>query len=333
MKPEEALADRLAAGLSVPVDVESLVKKYADIVDASMPEDLDVDAVSIGLDGQLDRPRVIMNARRTNVLRRRFTLAHELGHILIPWHIGTIGCNSEGADDGSNPHAAKLENEANRFAARLLIPQEWLLDEVIPRETGEEVFDCLSDAGASALPLLLRLVSELPSGYIILLSDSNSPEPRVFRSANTLAPKPTGWVNLDRLNSDQRGSQSLAGRNIRWWRWDLADPPYPEFIGSGFDESQSANARRDVLRKAGTKYLHSAFKECPTSTPSENAIAGVVGVVQSKAKVRSASYLDCALRQRFSDVAEFGPLVLNAKFRMFLGARAWQFSKNPFGSA
>jgi Zn-dependent peptidase ImmA (M78 family) len=47
--------------------------------------------------------------------RRRFTIAHEIGHLLMGH-----GCN-KGLDDGS-----KNENEANQFAGELLVPTAFL---------------------------------------------------------------------------------------------------------------------------------------------------------------------------------------------------------------
>lgn len=41
-----------------------------------------------------DNLRIVINPEMTYyVQRRNFTLAHELGHIFIPWHNGDIKCN------------------------------------------------------------------------------------------------------------------------------------------------------------------------------------------------------------------------------------------------
>jgi len=47
--------------------------------------------------------------------RRRFTIAHEIGHLLLGH-----GCNKSMDDDSLN------ETEANQFAAELLVPQSFL---------------------------------------------------------------------------------------------------------------------------------------------------------------------------------------------------------------
>lgn len=55
--------------------------------------------------------------------RRRFTIAHEIGHFLIPWHGANAQC--AGTDMGvlrSKDTQKSTEAEANRFAAALLTP-------------------------------------------------------------------------------------------------------------------------------------------------------------------------------------------------------------------
>jgi Zn-dependent peptidase ImmA (M78 family) len=55
--------------------------------------------------------------------RRRFTVAHEIGHFLIPWHDASAQCAT--ADMGvlkSRDTRKSKEAEANRFAAALLTP-------------------------------------------------------------------------------------------------------------------------------------------------------------------------------------------------------------------
>jgi Zn-dependent peptidase ImmA (M78 family) len=59
----------------------------------------------------------------SHVERRRFTIAHEIGHFLIPWHGAKAQCAV--ADMGvlrSKDTRKSTEAEANRFAAALLTP-------------------------------------------------------------------------------------------------------------------------------------------------------------------------------------------------------------------
>lgn len=58
--------------------------------------------------------------------RRRFTVAHELGHFLIPSHDGNRQCTTADLRESrrDNEHRRR-EAEANRFAAGLLMPRDW----------------------------------------------------------------------------------------------------------------------------------------------------------------------------------------------------------------
>jgi IrrE N-terminal-like domain len=59
----------------------------------------------------------------SQIERRRFTIAHEIGHFLIPWHDASVQCAT--ADMGllkSQDTRKSKEAEANRFAAALLTP-------------------------------------------------------------------------------------------------------------------------------------------------------------------------------------------------------------------
>jgi Zn-dependent peptidase ImmA (M78 family) len=101
-----------------------LVEKYANVLEKRIPIE-GIDGVSLNLKVPGKNPTVIVN---TNISKRRqtFTLAHELGHIIIPWHLGTIV-------DNIYPQSYKdyeyelIEQEANRFAAELLMPSDWVL--------------------------------------------------------------------------------------------------------------------------------------------------------------------------------------------------------------
>lgn len=63
--------------------------------------------------------------------RRRFSIAHELGHFLIPAHMPGAGVGFSCSLDhlrtenpGKNDRRLRVEAEANRFAANLLMPPE-----------------------------------------------------------------------------------------------------------------------------------------------------------------------------------------------------------------
>ena len=75
-------------------------------------------------------PRIFVSQNCTPE-RQRFTIAHELGHILLG-HVGEAELVNREPDPGDNP----MEREANVFASRLLAPAcvLWALDVKTPEQ-------------------------------------------------------------------------------------------------------------------------------------------------------------------------------------------------------
>jgi Zn-dependent peptidase ImmA (M78 family) len=63
------------------------------------------------------QPIIVINSNCTNICRLRFTVAHELGHIILG-HIGKYALVNREPSPNDNP----IEQEANIFASRLLAP-------------------------------------------------------------------------------------------------------------------------------------------------------------------------------------------------------------------
>lgn len=70
----------------------------------------------------------ILLARSSSAKRKRFSIGHELGHFLLPTHLphsGGFSCSHgdlKSQDAKSKDRQARVEAEANRFAAHLLMP-------------------------------------------------------------------------------------------------------------------------------------------------------------------------------------------------------------------
>ena len=78
----------------------------------------------------LGRPRIFVS-RSCSPERQRFTIAHELGHILLD-HVGKYELVNREPSGTDNP----IEHEANVFASRLLAPAcvLWAMDARTPEE-------------------------------------------------------------------------------------------------------------------------------------------------------------------------------------------------------
>ena len=101
-----------------------------------------VDAFSVVI---VDRPIIVTTPRRTeNVFRHRFSIAHEIGHLLLH------------ADSGE--HSTVVEKEADEFAAAFLTPAS-SMDAVLPKRLDLAALDRLGRTwGVSPTSLIRRMV-------------------------------------------------------------------------------------------------------------------------------------------------------------------------------
>ena len=167
---EQKVANLLARrhNLSPPVDVRALAEHYADIQVDNIP--VNCDAIAIHSPVGSARPLIILDATRgRNQGRQRFTLSHEIGHIVIPWHAGTVACHVDEATVRVDEEHYWIEAEANVFASELLMPTSWV-DAVINSSTSLEnlVTWVVNGANVSHAAARIKLLDRLPRGYACL---------------------------------------------------------------------------------------------------------------------------------------------------------------------
>ena len=114
------LVERL--GISPPIDVEALCRSFAGLSFNQFP--IEIDGLCLDLKVPGKRPKVWVS-KNIPPVRQRFTLAHEVGHIVIPWHRGTIIDDIDAPRSHERGRYREMEAEANRFAAELLMPSSW----------------------------------------------------------------------------------------------------------------------------------------------------------------------------------------------------------------
>lgn len=136
-------------GDEVPVAVEAIA---GDLLGLHV-EEVELDGVS----GLLYPPqrRILLNVRDTEA-RRRFTLAHELGHWVCqcadPAAAPEVFCRAE--DVGLDPAVRAIEREANVFAAELLMPEAAVRSSFVGDADG-----CAERFGVSGEAMRWRLYS------------------------------------------------------------------------------------------------------------------------------------------------------------------------------
>src|SRR5262249_22188668 len=113
---------QFGGGVELPVPVRAIAE---DLCGLAVEEiDLDVSGMLVPAER-----RIYTNAAEP-VARRRFTLAHELGHWVcqcLEGRTAPIYCRAEVV--GLDPIARAVEREANVFAAELLMPEERVREE------------------------------------------------------------------------------------------------------------------------------------------------------------------------------------------------------------
>ncbi len=169
VKPDQMAAAVLAqvraqhgGRLPIPVPVEDIA--YA--AEIASIDTIDTPNIQGALIISNDEGFILTNASSTPQ-RRRFTIGHELGHWLLPWHTAkskTLHCSPAQMKldftKGLNA-AARIEVEANRFAAELLLPGKELKTDIAPRgePTLQTVVELSRKYDVSKLALSKRFVA------------------------------------------------------------------------------------------------------------------------------------------------------------------------------
>lgn len=157
--------------LAIPFDLFKLVSKYVEVVYKNIPIQR-VDGISHNLKTPGKKPVIIINSSIPET-RQRFTLAHEFGHMIIPWHLGTIA--DEMADNGFKEYLYRIhESEANNFAAEILMPFFWIEELLKTDENLSKIHELIVlHAKVSPQAAAIRLLNFLPKNCIYIAISDN----------------------------------------------------------------------------------------------------------------------------------------------------------------
>jgi hypothetical protein len=158
-------------------------------------------------------------------VRQRFTIAHELGHILLPWHIGdAFLCETRSARGFDvQGDVVDPEPEANRFAAELLVPTEWLTARVasLGSASVSPLIDEIKAAGVSAYVACLRLLDVLPTGHAFCITAGGVI--RMSGQTRGTGVLPYHSEDLDRTRLDQWAHLvediTYGPARVTWWTY------------------------------------------------------------------------------------------------------------------
>nr|VFJ90647.1 MAG: protein of unknown function (DUF955) [Candidatus Kentron sp. H]VFJ91759.1 MAG: protein of unknown function (DUF955) [Candidatus Kentron sp. H]VFJ98389.1 MAG: protein of unknown function (DUF955) [Candidatus Kentron sp. H] len=216
------MAQRLLArhALEPPFDLDGLVEKYAVIDRRRIP--FSADGISISIDGT-KKPEIIINTIHPKT-RQKFTLAHELGHIIIPWHTGTILSHTTYLGADVRWEYREMESEANRFAAELLLPTRWIGGKFREADSiSEFLHSILSDSGASKEAAFIKVFDTLESRIVLAELDENNECVKPFATRN--APYTQTLYGIDLINDPPFATESkieefnLYGKHYISWEF------------------------------------------------------------------------------------------------------------------
>jgi len=265
-----------------PIDVAALIRSYADLHIVPLPFDFDGLCIDLKVPGR--RPKVIVNSTRSDE-RVRFTLAHELGHLLIPWHVGSIVDRTAMERAEEDYDYWFLEAEANRFASELLMPSAWVSEIAAACDSPLEALSRVRvEARTSKQAATLKLIQCMPPNYVmaqtidgIIVTSQSSPG-----TAADVPPK--GSL----LGSDPYPYATGRWRtsNYYWWSLAVRDAPVPR---------DAAGVWRQVLDQI--------LEDCGVTDAEEKralkaSINGIVASVNNPTRRGSAGAIYAAGLQR-----------------------------------
>ncbi|WP_321795314.1 ImmA/IrrE family metallo-endopeptidase [Caballeronia sp. J97] len=159
-----------------PVDVPRLAEGCHELFQWSDPITKVVGADLPGFDGCLSFRgegkgwALIYNETAGSAGRIRFTQAHELGHYILHRKTRTsFECTSDDMDDWQ-AHDRAIENEADRFAANLLMPLDDFRKQISKSVDFDQIAVCASRYGVSLTAAALRWVDATDAKLVLVSS-------------------------------------------------------------------------------------------------------------------------------------------------------------------
>lgn len=171
-------------------DIFELTKEYADLeIEHDLP--FEFDAVCYFRD---TKPFILLNGDIPKT-RQRFTLAHEIGHIVMPGHKSIFACNPDSvfskeydfnnmdfddfdedawdAYDAINDYYSK-EKEANEFASELFLPEKWIKTLIYSDRSYEEIIlEALKASNLSIQAVTLAVMKWIRPGVVVKIEHIN----------------------------------------------------------------------------------------------------------------------------------------------------------------
>lgn len=186
--PPEELARRVLKlhNADLPVDVFSIARNYAEVRLVSLPKTIDG---LVAHKTRSEEPKIIVN-KTSPEARQRFTVAHELGHILIPWHGGISVDAFEATLAGGEPVGSDDETEANKFAAELLLPSKHVRAALRTNSIARAVLELRSKGKVSIAVACLATITQSRKAHLLVVVDGASEVIGSYKTTDTWISRP-----------------------------------------------------------------------------------------------------------------------------------------------
>ncbi|MGW7083396.1 ImmA/IrrE family metallo-endopeptidase [Streptomyces sp. NPDC054871] len=300
--------------LKPPVDIKSLLLARAQVEYVDWTHECDAVTVL----GE-ETPRVFVRSGLPS-LRERFTLAHELAHIELAWHAGTVDCSMDSASVGSEfstAAAGMQEREANEFASRFLIPDRWLSPLVgaltsFDRDAMQSILDQLASAEVSAHAGLIALSRHLFPGHAFFADESFA----ISRG--------TAWPGIPPLNSDEIASYLERAVAVEEFNHQGRIVYWALTIPSRNHSNDEEYARLDV--RTAHQILVSSCTRVFGSDCAKSKVMSINGVVGGMTNDMDLNWHENAIIsvvwQRIQENSELRDILTDHEFPLYLHKRA-----------
>ena len=318
---EERLADKLAAkwNLVPPVNIREILSRYASIEENVSFPNSSIDAILVHDLNSQERPAAFFSSRLSEK-RLRFSMAHELGHLLIPWHFGGMICHSAGTSGLSSGPYQAMEAEANRFASRILLPTAWVESQLRSKGIANTILSIQQSALVSDEAMCLAVTRMLHPGIVVVVTDRHLKVLQGAVSPGTMARQPdTGSA----LNDDMYSKAALRhaelprqGGNGAIHVWQLGSIPVATGVFVALDS-------RTILKHIFSDLSTDGVLSVEEATALARSVNGHIGMANPETyQCSSVDEVARLLYQKFVGVTKLTRVSSHQMFAHFILRKA-----------
>ncbi len=313
--PEENVAKRLLQRTksTPPVDIDAIASNLATIEYADLPNE--ADALLLYDHGDDGKPLIILDQNQLSS-RLRFTLAHELGHIAIPWHVGSLVYHEELSIENIAAFLEyeEIEREANRFAAELLAPRDWVAG-LFDEHQGDvkKILLSLTDSGMSIEASHYCMIRAAPIGNCLIkcrkLDDTVVTSTQTGRTFLSL-PRDREVFDAKKYFNKLDFSVHISKQSSFVFYWI-------KMLSVSFSKSAPEECSKELIMEIMND---EGLAEDQIDKYSKS-INGIVGSINGRMKGEDTQHLYDGMRRRFLADEKLKFLVKHPRFMDFIAAR------------